>query len=64
MPYDVTISNLMVTEYTSEENLKGDVDLDGSVNIMNAILLQRYLLNNVSLTAEQGKMPISMMIKP
>lgn len=54
-PYDITISNLMVTEYTGEENLKGDVNLDGNINIIDAVLLQRYLLNQFSLTAEQGK---------
>lgn len=52
--YDVTISNLMVTEYTEKEMLKGDINLDRIINAADVILLQNYLLNRSSLTSEQG----------
>lgn len=52
--YDVTISSLMVTEYTGKEMLKGDINFDRTINVTDVILLQNYLLNRSSLTSEQG----------
>ena len=37
------------------EPLNGDVNGDGIVNIVDVILLQKHLLNKVSLTAEQAE---------
>ncbi len=38
----------------AQEVLAGDVNLDGKVNVADAVLLQQFLLNNTTLTAEQG----------
>lgn len=54
-PYDVTISNLMVTEYTGNESIIGDVNLDGNVNTDDVALLQKYLVNKEILDNEQGE---------
>lgn len=39
----------------SAEILRGDVNLDGSVNVADAVLLQKYLLTLESLTVEQAQ---------
>ncbi len=40
-------------EQNEPEMLKGDVNLDGSVNVADAVLLQKYLLNRETLTQPQ-----------
>lgn len=52
-PYDVTISNLMVTEYTGDEAIIGDVNPDGNVNTDDVALLQKYLVKKETLTDGQ-----------
>ena len=46
------ISNEWFSEYTPSE-IKGDVDGDGTVTVMDATLVQKYIVNAAALTADQ-----------
>lgn len=46
------ISNEWFSEYTPSE-IKGDVDGDGTVTVMDATLVQKYIVNAATLTADQ-----------
>lgn len=46
-------ANIIASEYAGEGNTKGDINLDGEVNISDAVSLQGYLLKRSQLTAKQ-----------
>lgn len=47
--------SLSETEATAPEIVKGDVDMDGAVSIADAVQLQKYLLNDTTISEEQAQ---------
>jgi len=42
------------TEAASTKGRKGDINLDGEVNVADAVLMQKYILGSSELTGEQA----------
>lgn len=47
--------NYTVLAVQEEEYIKGDINLDGTLSVSDAVLLQKYLLGSEELTEQQGK---------